>query len=48
MRSLKAVIVRAGFLKKNEPLSNESDLVINAIKDCIIPVFISSDIPLFT
>ena len=48
MRSVKAILVAAGSLKRQFPDIQEGKLVIRAICDCTIPKFTSEDIELFT
>lgn len=48
MRAVKAIILAAGALKRafpNDP--NEAMLVLRAIKECNVPKFTTSDVPLF-
>ena len=48
MRAVKAILLAAGALKRaypNDP--NEAMLVLRAIKECNVPKFTTSDVPLF-
>ena len=47
MRSVKAILVACGNLKRSNPDENEARLVMRAICDCTVPKFTSEDIPLF-
>ena len=47
MRAVKSVLEKAGLLKKAEPNTQESLLLIKALRDSNIPKFLKEDLPLF-
>lgn len=47
MRTLNSVLDAAGTLKRKSPEANEAALCVQALKDCNIPKFVSTDVPLF-
>jgi dynein heavy chain len=48
MRSLNAILVAAGKLKKDNPTLAEDSIVLRALVDVNLPKFTQNDIPLFT
>jgi dynein heavy chain len=47
MRSVKSTITRAGILKREEPNTDEDELLLRALSDVNVPKFLKQDIPLF-
>jgi len=47
MRTVSAVIVRSGRLKKESPKENENYLVLRALRDVNVPKLVRQDLPLF-
>jgi len=47
MRAVRSTINAAGILKRDDPDSDESALVLKAVVDINLPKFLKNDIPLF-
>jgi dynein heavy chain len=47
MRAIKTVLSMAGNLKRKEPTLSEDLILLKALKECNLPKFVESDIPLF-
>jgi len=48
MRAVRSTINAAGILKRQNPTSDESELVLKALVDINLPKFLKQDLPLFT
>jgi dynein axonemal heavy chain len=47
LRTMKAVLMRAGSLKRSSPSTDEAMILVTALRDMNVPRFIFDDVPLF-